>query len=183
MSRDRPSPLYNAIMVRSELAKMLTESRAAAGLTQVQAAAILEINQSTLSGYETDKSKPSAAMLNRLAKLYKLGARDLLLAAGYLEPDPEVDAEALAPVNLGEIEGYSPGLREFLESDEAQLMRVSWSEVRSLMNLRFYTDPRGKTAQQWRRILADQRDWDTRSPFGLENTEEELVWQAGNPPG
>ncbi len=50
------------------------------------------------------------------------------------------------------------------------------------MNTRFYGGPRGKSAQQWQRILMDQRSWDSRSPFGLENPDDELVWQDGEKP-
>ena len=169
-------------MARSLLAKMLTDSREAAGYTQTDVAEKLNVNSGTISRYEADKSKPSPEMLNRLAKLYRVNARDLLIAAGYLEPDPELDGEETAPVSLWTIEDFSPGLREFLESDEAQLMRVSWSEVRKLLATRFYGGPRGKTAEQWQPILMDQRSWDSRSPFGLENDDSELVWQDGNPP-
>jgi transcriptional regulator with XRE-family HTH domain len=134
-------------------------------------------------------AKPAPDRLAALAEVYGLPTADLLIRAGYLrpgetlpeQPEPEPYTEDQS-VSLWTVDDFSPGLRDFLESDEARVMRVSWTEVRNLLNTRFYGGPKGKTSEQWQRILMDQRNWDNRSPFGAENPDDELVWKAGERP-
>lgn len=59
------------------IGRRLRDWRKAAGLTQSQVAAILEIKQTTISFWELGRNRISAADLGRLATLYQVPDADL----------------------------------------------------------------------------------------------------------
>ncbi len=178
----------------ADLAAYLRELRKKRGLLikEVARATNGQVPENYISLLETGRiAKPAPDRLRMLAEVYGVPAADLLVRAGYLterevrtlaqkprqQASESAPGAAEGPLPLEDLEEHSPGLREFVESSEARLMRLTWSEVRKLLALRFYGGPRSKTAQDWREILLDIRKWDDRSPFGLDNPDSDLVWK------
>ena len=58
----------------------LVYRRQAVNLTQAQVAAILQIDRTTVTKWETGESAPRASMLPRLAALYKCSVGELYIA-------------------------------------------------------------------------------------------------------
>ena len=67
--------------MRKDFSKVLKELRINAGYSQKQVYDILGIRQSTFSAWETGRAEPSADMLLKLCKLYKVN--DIFAAFGY----------------------------------------------------------------------------------------------------
>lgn len=66
-----------------KLANAIRTARAAAGYTQAQAAAILNMSQTGVAAWETGRATPPAATLAELAKLYGVSADYLLGLSDY----------------------------------------------------------------------------------------------------
>ena len=68
---------------KEKLANAIRTARAAAGYTQAQAAAILNMSQTGVAAWETGRATPPAATLAELAKLYGVSADYLLGLSDY----------------------------------------------------------------------------------------------------
>ncbi len=67
--------------MKKEFSETLKDLRIQAGYTQKQVYELLGVRQSTFSAWETGRAEPSADMLLKLCKLYKVN--DIFLAFGY----------------------------------------------------------------------------------------------------
>lgn len=67
--------------------KRLREARKKKGLTQASAAGLVEIDDTTLSKYENDKSEPDNQTLNKLATLYNVSVDWLYGRKVKVKPD------------------------------------------------------------------------------------------------
>lgn len=79
---------------KTNLAQLLTEGRAKAGLTQRAVETATGISNAYLSQLESDKvQQPSPSILHKLAELYGIQYADVLVGAGYPVPKNSTSTE------------------------------------------------------------------------------------------
>lgn len=107
------------------LAKKLKELRKAAGYTQDDVAAVLDVARQTYSHYETGKRTPSTEVLYILSGLYNISVEDLLHLCIELDPNLYYDAPVptLSSYEWDDYLAYmngSAGQRKVIECSEKE---------------------------------------------------------------
>jgi len=65
-------------------------------LTQTKLASLLGVTQKTISGYETEKIKPSAIVIYKLSKLFDIPIEALYKQQYNYTPDPQIQRDETA---------------------------------------------------------------------------------------
>ena len=173
-----------------QLGKLLREQRNKSGLSFDELCTALGKEKGSVSRWELGKLRPKPELLRRWAKILNLDIAQLYTLAGYSELlglKEEETSLSNQPMALANIKHWSTTLADFVQSEKAQDMRLTWQEIRQMLAVPFTVDRAKICAECWQELLLLLRKIEGKDSRGDDNEEQDLVWSklqllhAGNP--